>query len=50
MYTAKEVAEILRCNPVTILRKIHKGEIKAIKFGKGWKISKEELERIKRGE
>lgn len=50
MFTVKEVAAIFKCNPETIKRKIYAGKIKAIKFGVEWRISEEEVERLKRGE
>ncbi len=50
MYTIKEVAEMFKCNPETIKRQIYKGKIKAIKIGKVWRITQEEIDRIKRGE
>lgn len=49
MYTVKEVAAIFKCNPETIKRKIYAGKIKAVKFGSEWRISEEEVERMKEG-
>lgn len=49
MYTVKEVAAIFKCNPETIKRKIYAGKIKAVKFGPEWRISEEEVERMKEG-
>lgn len=34
LYTAKELAEILHCNPQTIYRMGLRGEIKSVKVGK----------------
>ena len=50
MYTVREVAEIFHCHPETVKRQIYSGKIKAIKFGWEWRISKEEVERIMKGE
>ena len=33
LYTAKELADILHCNPQTIYRMAYKGQIKSIKCG-----------------
>lgn len=49
-YTVRQVAAIFNCNPETVKRHIYKGKIKAIKFGGEWRISEQEVERIKRGE
>lgn len=48
MYTAREVASILKVHEMTVIRHIRSGEIKAVKIGCGWRISEQELERIKR--
>lgn len=45
-----KVAEMLDRNPITIRRWIDKGYIKAIKIGKIWDITEEEVERIRNGE
>lgn len=50
MYTTKEVAEIFKCHVETIRRKIRNGEIKVVKIGREYRISEEEVERLKRGE
>jgi len=51
MYTVKEVAEILGFCEETIRRKINAGKIKAIKTGKNFKISDENLkEYVENGE
>ena len=49
-YTIKEVAEIFNCHIETVRRSIAKGKIKAFKIGNEWRVSKEEVERIMRGE
>lgn len=50
MLGIKSVAEILGINKMTVFRMIHDGRIKAVKIGNLWKITEEEVERIKRGE
>ena len=45
-YTAKELAEMLSLNVMTIYRKIDKGELKAYKIGKEFRIEKAEFERF----
>lgn len=50
LYTTKEVAEILKYKEETIRVKIRKGNIKAVKIGGEYRITYEELERLKRGE
>lgn len=50
LYTVKEVAKELRCNPETVKRYIYADKIKAVKIMNKWKISGAEVERIKRGE
>ena len=48
MYTVKEVADTLRVNQMTVFRALNKRKIAGIKIGTTWRISEEELERIKR--
>lgn len=48
MLTIKEVADALRVHEITIFRHLKDGKIKGVKIGKSWRISEEELERIKR--
>lgn len=50
MYTTREIAEMFKWNIETVRRKILSGKIKAVKIGKGYRISEEEVERLKRGE
>ena len=44
IYTVKQVAEMLQLNEVTIRRYIEIGKLKAIKFGKVWRIKQDDLE------
>lgn len=44
-YSVRQVAKALALHPRTIERKIRAGEIKAVRFGKGWRIEKSELDR-----
>lgn len=50
MYTTREIAEMFKWNIETVRRKIYAGKIKAVKIGKGYRISEEEVERLKIGE
>lgn len=45
-YTAKELAEKLRVNVMTIYRYIKAGKLKAYKFGKEFRINKKEFEQF----
>ena len=46
LWLTSEVAEILRLSAETIRRGIRDGRIKAQKFGRTWRISDSELERL----
>lgn len=46
MKTVKELAEYLRVESHAVLRWIKQGKIKAVKFGKDWRISEEEFKFI----
>lgn len=48
MLTIKQVAEALNVSTITIMRRLYSGAIKGVKVGKIWRISAEEVERIKR--
>jgi len=43
-YLTEEVAELLRVSNMTIYRHIKAGKLKAYKFGKDWRIRKDDLE------
>ena len=45
-YTAREVADMLKVNIMTIYRYIKKGKIRAHKIGKDFRIDKKDLERF----
>jgi len=45
-YTAKELAEILSLNVMTIYRYIDAGKLKAYKIGKEFRIERAEFERF----
>ena len=47
MLSIKDVADALKVHKITILRHLYDGKIKGIKIGKSWRISEEELQRIK---
>jgi excisionase family DNA binding protein len=44
LLTTAEAAEILRMRPDSLSRKIKRGEIRAVKVGKQWLISRETLD------
>jgi len=46
VYTIPEVAEMLRIDPTTVSRLIHRGKINAYKIGKLYRIPKIELDRF----
>lgn len=43
-YTVEELAELLQVHWQTILNYIRSGELKAVKLGKGYRISKKEFD------
>ena len=43
-YTVDEAADVLNCHPQTIRRSIRNGSLKAAKVGRGWSISRFDLE------
>jgi excisionase family DNA binding protein len=45
-YTAKELADILKMDVVTIYRKIRVGKLKAYKIGKEFRIEKKEFDKF----
>jgi excisionase family DNA binding protein len=47
IYTPSEIAEKLQVNKETVLRKIRKGEMKAFKVGRLWRITEESLNQYK---
>lgn len=49
MYTLKEVANMLKIHYVTAFRFAQQGKIKAVKIGGIWRVSEEEIKRIKEG-
>ena len=49
MKSLKEVALELGVHWKTVYNMILRGDIKAVKIGRQWKISEEEIERLKRG-
>lgn len=50
LYTPQEVADMFKLKVTTIWAMIRDGRIKAVKIGKGYRISEEEVEKLKRGE
>jgi len=47
VYTVKEVAELLKCDTETVRRRLASKEWKGFKVGNDWRITAEEIERIK---
>lgn len=45
-YLTEEVAAMLRISTMTVYRAIKAGRLTAYKFGKDWRIRKEDLERF----
>lgn len=45
-YTSKEVAEILKLSNYTIGDYIRSGKLKAIKFGRVWRVSENQLKQF----
>jgi excisionase family DNA binding protein len=44
LMTAAQVAEVLHMRPDSVVRKINKGEIPALKVGSRWMVKRETLE------
>lgn len=51
LLTVSQVAELLQVSSQTVIRRINKGELKGVKVGRFWRISKDNLkdylERVK---
>ena len=45
-YTAEELADYLKVSSQTVRAWIREKKIKAVKFGRAWRISKAELQRL----
>jgi len=48
--TIEEAAELLKLHDQTIYRKVRSGEIPAARIGRRWRISRDVIERMLRGE
>lgn len=48
MYNIKQAASLLGVCELTIRRHIYKNTIKAVRYGKQWRISPEEIAKIKK--
>lgn len=46
LMTTKEAAAYLKVHKLTVLRMINRGELKATKVGRHWRIQRSEVERI----
>lgn len=42
-YTIEQISEMLSLHPKTLHRYIREGKLKAVKFGKGWRVSGHDL-------
>lgn len=47
IFTIKEISDLLRVSPQTVLREIKAGELAAIKVGKRYKVEDADLEKYK---
>lgn len=45
-YTLQEVADILKVTRQTVYNNVYAGNIKAIKIGKNWRVTEEELQNV----
>jgi len=45
LLTIREVARYLKVVPMTVYRMIDRGDLKAVKVGRVWRIRREDLER-----
>jgi excisionase family DNA binding protein len=50
VYTAEEVAEILKVHPLTVYRMLQRKKLHGFKVGTAWRISQDALEAFMRGE
>ena len=48
MLTVEQLAEALNVHKITIFRYLKSGRIRGVKIGNVWRISEEEVNRIKR--
>jgi putative molybdopterin biosynthesis protein len=48
MYDLYEVAKMLSVSYMTVYRAVRRGDIKAVKIGKQWRVSEESLESIRK--
>ncbi len=49
IYTSKELAEMFQCDIQTIRRYIKDGKLKALRFGKEYRITQEQLDKFIEG-
>lgn len=45
-YTADELADYLKVSPQTVRAWIREKKVKAVKFGRSWRITNDELKRL----
>ena len=42
-YTVEQISDMLRLHPKTVQRYIREGKLRAVKFGKGWRVTGHDL-------
>ena len=42
-YTVEQISELLQMHPKTVQRYIREGKLRAVKLGKGWRVSRHDL-------
>jgi excisionase family DNA binding protein len=45
-YTAEDLADYIKVSPQTVRAWIRDGKLKAVKFGRSWRIADDEVQRI----
>jgi len=49
LLTTAEVAEVLRCSPDAVIRRIREGSLDAIQVGRRWLVARKTIERMLAG-
>jgi len=50
LYTVNELAELFKVDIETIYRRLRSGDIKGFRFGKQWRFTQEEIDRLLTGQ
>jgi len=50
LYTTEQVAKLLQIHPLTVLKYINSGKIRAIKLGRVYRVSETSLQKFLEGE